>query len=77
MSECRERETVICLHFILQELGILMPDSSIEIHMIGVELSKKCDGRERTKDNVKITVHRCTYQKFFKETNKPDLAIGK
>ncbi|XP_064623923.1 zinc finger MYND domain-containing protein 15-like [Lineus longissimus] len=59
------------------ELGILMPDTSIEIHMVGVELSKKCDGRERTKDNVKITVHRCTYQKFFKQGNdKPDLAIG-
>jgi len=54
-----EKEADLCATF--QELENLLPDLTFDIHLIGPFVSKRCDGRLKSKERVSITLHRGLY----------------
>ena len=62
--------------FLIQELGHLLPEMNVDIHMYGNEISKQCDGMKFEGHNVKVTVHQQLYHRRSDDTRKPHLVIG-
>ena len=59
-----------------QELGHLLPEMNVDIHMYGNEISKQCDGMKFESYNVRVMVHQQLYHRRSDDTGKPHLVIG-
>ena len=62
--------------YLLQELGRLLPEMSVDIIMYGNEICTQCDGRSFESNNVKISVQQSLYHRRADNTRKPHLVIG-
>ncbi|KAL3867345.1 hypothetical protein ACJMK2_044554 [Sinanodonta woodiana] len=60
---------------LFQETGKLLPDSVLDIHMFGNEMSKKLHGKEIAVGNVTVTIHRKLHHRV-ESKRKPHLVVG-
>ncbi|KAK3601442.1 hypothetical protein CHS0354_033568 [Potamilus streckersoni] len=60
---------------LFQETGKLLPESVLDIHMFGKEMSRKLHGKEITVGNVTVTIHRKLHHRVEKR-RKPHLVVG-